>query len=277
MALRLTRIRAPTICKTFPSSLSAAEGSTIISGSFNSTPNVSFTLDFFSSPAADPTNNGEGQTFLCEALVATDASGVAVVNVECPATTPGGYVVTATATRNAAPFDTSEFSNAVMVSAPTVMTVSDFSGKVQGDGVRLEWLTTNELDLVGFNLWRQRGKGEPEQINAEFILAQKPGRFEGAAYGLTTSTSGRAKNTRIGSRSSKRMVQARRPSQLWSRSPRMPTRAPRNPSHYSWCHRKTGKRLTRNRSPSIGGMGAARRVTHSCSRKMTGMVKSSNK
>lgn len=170
----------------FPALTGAQQGSTIVAGSFTSTPNTSFTLEFFSSTAADETSNGEGQTFLCDGIVTTDGSGAAAVNVTCPTTAAAGSRITATATRNAAPFDTSEFSNAVaLVSAPTAVLVSEFSGAAREGRVELRWTTANELTLTGFNLWRRAKRGEELQLNAELIPAQQPGALSGLEYRFT--------------------------------------------------------------------------------------------
>ena len=48
----------------------AAPASTTIAGTLNSTPNSTYTIEFFSSPAADPSGYGEGQTYLGSTAVA---------------------------------------------------------------------------------------------------------------------------------------------------------------------------------------------------------------
>jgi hypothetical protein len=87
---------------------------TTITGTLNSTASTTFTIQFFSSLSADPSGNGEGQKFLSQKSVTTDASG----NASFTATTPvvlAGQVVSATAT-NESTGDTSEFSVAVPAS-----------------------------------------------------------------------------------------------------------------------------------------------------------------
>ncbi len=50
-------------------------------GNFNSLPNTTYTIEFFSSTAADPSGYGQGQTYLGSTSVTTDAScGVAISN-----------------------------------------------------------------------------------------------------------------------------------------------------------------------------------------------------
>src|SRR5262249_46496569 len=50
---------------------SSVGGSTSIQGTLNSSPNRSFRIEFFSSPACDPTGFGEGQTLLGSVDVST--------------------------------------------------------------------------------------------------------------------------------------------------------------------------------------------------------------
>lgn len=100
----------------FPKLASAttASGATTINGTLNSRPRKTFTIQFFSSPTADPSGNGEGKTFLGQKEVRTNRRGNRPFTVS--AVLPAGEnVVTATATNNATG-DTSEFSGAVTAS-----------------------------------------------------------------------------------------------------------------------------------------------------------------
>jgi hypothetical protein len=102
-------------------------GITFVSGSLSSATSTTYTLRFFSSSAADPSGYGEGETYLGAMSVTTNAAGSASFTFNCPAL-PGTFI-TATAT-NTSTGDTSEFSNALVVSglpqfrmaAPTVTT-----------------------------------------------------------------------------------------------------------------------------------------------------------
>ncbi|GIK73260.1 MAG: hypothetical protein BroJett021_22480 [Chloroflexota bacterium] len=87
---------------------SYANGTTRIHGTLNSNPNVSFTLDFYYSAAADPSGYGEGEYYLGATSVATDVSGDAAFDVTLPAAIPPNQFVSATATH--ADGSTSEFS-----------------------------------------------------------------------------------------------------------------------------------------------------------------------
>lgn len=100
----------PNNLQNFPviTSASSGGGSTTVAGQLNSAPSTTFRLEFFFSPAADPSGFGEGQTLLGFANVTTDAAGNVSFAAVLPATAPPGHVVTATATDPAG--NTSEFS-----------------------------------------------------------------------------------------------------------------------------------------------------------------------
>jgi hypothetical protein len=80
---------------------------TRIQGTLDSLPATTFAIEFFGSPSCDPSDYGEGQTFLGEASVTTDAFGKASFQMSVPSGS-GNQVVTATATDPAG--NTSEFS-----------------------------------------------------------------------------------------------------------------------------------------------------------------------
>jgi titin len=88
---------------------------TVIQGTLQSTPNTTFTVQFFSDPSVDPSGSAEGQQLLGTTTVTTDASGFASFTVTIPQVVPAGQVVTATATD--ANNNTSEFSAPVTVTA----------------------------------------------------------------------------------------------------------------------------------------------------------------
>ncbi|MBK8990035.1 MAG: carboxypeptidase regulatory-like domain-containing protein [Chloroflexi bacterium] len=90
---------------------SYANGTTVIQGVLDSNPNITFTLDFYYSSEADPSGHGEGEYYLGETSVTTDAEGDATFDVTLPATIPPNQFVTATATH--ADGGTSEFSLAL--------------------------------------------------------------------------------------------------------------------------------------------------------------------
>ncbi len=106
----------PNRLQNFPrlTSATTASGTTTIKGTLNSRPRKTFTIQFFSNSAADPSGNGEGETFLGQKSVKTNDKGNR--SFTFPAVLPPGEgMVTATATNNATG-DTSEFSGAVTAS-----------------------------------------------------------------------------------------------------------------------------------------------------------------
>lgn len=92
-----------------------------ISGWFNTTPGVAtYRLEFFTSPVADPSGNGEGQLFIGAIDVTTDANGIALFSESFSALVSIGDVVSATATDSLQ--NTSEFSVAVAAGANSLTT-----------------------------------------------------------------------------------------------------------------------------------------------------------
>ncbi|MGB6836290.1 MAG: hypothetical protein WBF66_01130 [Dehalococcoidia bacterium] len=104
----------------FPVLISANQGSTEIEGSLNSTANTQFTLEFFYNTACDPSNHGEGETFLGSTTVMTDDTGNVSFAVSFPTTIPVGHFITSTATDPSN--NTSEFSQCIEVPPPATAT-----------------------------------------------------------------------------------------------------------------------------------------------------------
>jgi len=105
-------------------------------GTLDSLPGESFTLEFFASPACDPTGFGEGALFAGSVGVTTDGSGHADFSAAINA--PTGWVLTATTTRLSTG-DSSEFS------ACTGVSPSSCSADFNGDGD-----TGTDLDIEAF-------------------------------------------------------------------------------------------------------------------------------
>jgi hypothetical protein len=78
-------------------SVKTGASATTVTGSLNSTPSATFRIEFFASPAGDPTGFGEGQTYLDGTFVTTDASGNASFSMTLPIV-PVGQLVAAIAT-----------------------------------------------------------------------------------------------------------------------------------------------------------------------------------
>jgi hypothetical protein len=90
----------PNTLQNFPVLASARSvgGTTTITGTLNSTPNQSFTVEFFSSPSCDGSGYGQGQTYLGKTNVSTNGSGDGSFTLSLPITLSMGSVVTSTAT-----------------------------------------------------------------------------------------------------------------------------------------------------------------------------------
>ena len=73
-----------------------AAGNSTVHGTFNSTPNTQFRIDFYGVPQCDGSGNGEGDTPVGSVNVATDGSGNATINATIPEI--GDHFVSATAT-----------------------------------------------------------------------------------------------------------------------------------------------------------------------------------
>jgi len=110
--------------------VSSSAGNTTIQGTLNSSPNTTFTIEFFSNVAADPSGSGEGQTYLGSTTVTTGADCNSIFSFAFP-DNPGQPVITATATDPAG--NTSEFS-AWVVTTTTTLT-SDNNPSTYGQAV----------------------------------------------------------------------------------------------------------------------------------------------
>ncbi len=82
-----------------------------IQGVLDSGPFATYRIEFFSSPACDPSGSGEGKTFLGSTSVTTNGSCAAAISVVLPLCVAPGQVITATATDPAG--NTSEFSRCI--------------------------------------------------------------------------------------------------------------------------------------------------------------------
>jgi titin len=93
--------------------------SLVVSGTLDSAPSTTFSVELFSNSSCESSGYGEGQSFLGAVSVTTDASGRASFQTTIPAPLDSVGFVTATATDSAG--NTSEFSACVaLVSAPSV-------------------------------------------------------------------------------------------------------------------------------------------------------------
>jgi hypothetical protein len=90
-------------------------------------PSLTVFLDFYLSPAPDPSGFGEGQTFLGGKTVIVNAQGFISTTFDTATVLPVGSIVTATATLqdpNGNVIGTSEFSNVFQVDRPAILVTS---------------------------------------------------------------------------------------------------------------------------------------------------------
>jgi hypothetical protein len=101
----------------YPEIITVTTGAvTTIQGTFNSTANRIFNVDFYANSACDPSGFGQGASFIGSSIVTTDASGNSSFNVQLPVSVSAGSILTATATDPEG--NTSEFSLCHSVNAP---------------------------------------------------------------------------------------------------------------------------------------------------------------
>lgn len=119
----------------YPELVSVTTGtSTTIQGTFNSTANRVFNVDFYANTACEPSGFGQGASFIGTSIITTDASGNSSFNVQLPVAVAAGSIVTATATDPDG--NTSEFSLCHFVSAPgSVQFLSAVQSVFEQDGV----------------------------------------------------------------------------------------------------------------------------------------------
>ncbi len=114
---------APVIASAF-----VGQGNTIIQGTLTGPANTGYTVDLFASPSAPSTGPGQGQTFLEQFGLNTNASGQANFSATIAGSDLSGQFVTATATVTV-PFDMgSETVNTSEFSAGVVVMNSPFAG-----------------------------------------------------------------------------------------------------------------------------------------------------
>lgn len=130
---------------------------TRVVGVLDSAPNQNYTLEFFASPAADPSGYGQGELPLGFASVATDGAGTVSFDA-LVAVAPAGWVVTATATLEPLG-QTSEFAFSIPTTAVSCAADLGFEGP-----------GTASLSLCGSPL----GTGGSAILRVEGALSRSP-------------------------------------------------------------------------------------------------------
>ncbi len=95
---------------------------TIVGGTLTSTPDTTYTLEFYANPGLSPLGHGDGQINLGTAQVTTDATGTAAFRVTLPKGTAVGSYLAATATDPGG--NTSEFSASIPLSVASATMLS---------------------------------------------------------------------------------------------------------------------------------------------------------
>ena len=90
-------------------------GGTHVMGTATAFPNSSLTVEFFASPACDPSGSGEGLDYLGAVVIMANGAGTAEIDTVLSPGASAGQVITATVSEEA----TTEFSNCVTVSGST--------------------------------------------------------------------------------------------------------------------------------------------------------------
>ena len=123
-------------------SLAESSGSsTHVVGTLDSSPNGTFTVEFFGSSACDGSGYGEGSVFVGTTTVSTNGAGHGSFDVSLPGSVPEGWYATSTATLEPIG-NTSEFSACLAIVG------GGCPGDFNGDGV------VNTLDVLAFlNAW----------------------------------------------------------------------------------------------------------------------------
>ncbi len=106
-------------------------GIVFVAGRIESTPSTTFFIDFFANSTIDPSGYGEGETYLGEALVVTDANGIGYFDGLYVAAVPVGGWITATATDSSG--NTSEFSLNIQADDMGTLTVDTTSDVADGN------------------------------------------------------------------------------------------------------------------------------------------------
>ncbi len=69
------------------------------------------------------------------------------------------------------------------VGSPTAVVISSFRAKPILNGIQLDWQTANEVNLLGFNLYRADAPdGQRSRLNQSLIPAKTPGGLNGNSY-----------------------------------------------------------------------------------------------
>ena len=75
--------------------------------------------------------------------------------------------------------------NGLQIINPTGVELAAFAGEAKTGGVTLRWETSDETQIVGFNVWRSEAGREAVLVSAELMFARYSGAVQGSAYAVT--------------------------------------------------------------------------------------------
>jgi hypothetical protein len=110
------------------SAVGQADGTVVVQGLLNSTPNTNYRIEVFASPEADKSGFGQGQTFLGASGVTTDSTGNASFALTVGSLPVGTYISSTATDLTTNVNDTSEFSQDIQVRsapAPVISSLRD--------------------------------------------------------------------------------------------------------------------------------------------------------
>jgi hypothetical protein len=125
----------------------SSTGPTVIKGQLNSTPNTTFTLEFFSNVRPDPSGHGQGQTYIGSLTVVTDAGGKADFTFTATQHVHPGYYIAATATDPSK--NTSEFSGAIRVTANPRLGLNNAGSTLENSKATFALSATDPSGIAG--------------------------------------------------------------------------------------------------------------------------------
>lgn len=120
---------------------------THVAATLNSRPNATYTISFYASAAGDPSGFGQGQRYLGSTTVTTDTAGAAMIDLDLPAATTAGEVLSATATDSDG--NTSEFSQDIPLQAGAAPAVQVLSVVVNDGAAQRSMVTSLTILFSG--------------------------------------------------------------------------------------------------------------------------------
>jgi hypothetical protein len=176
----------------FPFATAALDSAGVLTAYFKlDAPAGSYRVEFFKNPSgADPSGNGEGETFASAVNVTHPGGGSQNFNHSF-AGAAGEILTTTTTLCTDGPActafgSTSEFSNAI-TAVPTAVELISFDAVPRDGAVDLSWRTGSELDNLGFHLYRSLSAAGPYDRITDAVIPGLGSSPMGASYGYTDS------------------------------------------------------------------------------------------